>query len=313
MRSIKDYSLLALKGLAMGAADVIPGVSGGTIAFITGIYDELLKSIKSIDLDAIKLLTKFQIKAFWQHINGSFLITLLSGIAISVLSLAKLMNFLLLNHPIMVWSFFFGLIIISALIVARDIKEKSWKAVLSGILGIIIAYAISELTPSQTPENWWFIVIAGSVAICAMILPGISGAFILLILGKYKFIVTALDERNIPIIALFMAGCIIGILLFSRVISWLLDHYKSLTIAMLAGFMIGSLNKVWPWKIIDSYRLNSHGEQVPYLDHNVLPHQYLQETTNNPHIVEAILLASFGILIVVLIEKIANKFNAKSA
>jgi putative membrane protein len=313
MRSIKDYSLLALKGLAMGAADVIPGVSGGTIAFITGIYDELLKSIKSIDLDAFKLLTKFQINAFWQHINGTFLITLLSGIAVSVISLAKLMNFLLLNHPILVWSFFFGLIIISALIVARDIKERSWKAVLSGILGVIIAYAISELTPSQTPENWWFIVIAGSLAICAMILPGISGAFILLILGKYKFIVTALDERNIPVIALFMAGCIVGILLFSRVISWLLDHYKSLTIAMLAGFMIGSLNKVWPWKVIDSYRLNSHGEQVPYLDHNVLPHQYLEETTNNPHIVEAILLASFGILVVVLIEKIANRFNSKGA
>lgn len=297
----------------MGTADVIPGVSGGTIAFITGIYDELLKSIKSVDIDALKLLSQFKIKAFWQHINGNFLISILIGIAISIISLAKLMSFLLMNHPILVWSFFFGLIIISALIVARNIHEKNWKTILVGILGIIIAYTISELTPAQSPESWWFVIIAGSLAICAMILPGISGAFILLILGKYSYILGALNERNIPVIALFMFGCIVGLLLFSRVISWLLDNFHSITIAMLAGFMIGSLNTVWPWKIIDSYRINSHGEQVPYLDHNVLPHQYLQETGNNPHIVEAILLASLGIFIVVLIEKIANRFKSKTA
>lgn len=313
MRSIKDYILLLFKGIAMGGADVIPGVSGGTIAFITGIYDELLNSIKSVDLAAIKLLSKFEIKAFWQHINGNFLITLLAGIGISVLSLAKLMAFLLMAHPILVWSFFFGLIIISAIIVARDIEDRNWKSFLSGIIGIIIAYSISELTPAETPDTWWYILISGSLAICAMILPGISGAFILLILGKYKYILTALDERNIPVILLFMLGCIVGILLFSRVISWLLTHYKSLTIAMLSGFMIGSLNKVWPWKIVDSYRLNSHGEQVPYLDHNVLPHQFLTETGINPQLVEAILLASFGILIVVLIEKIAIRFKSKSS
>ena len=275
MRSIKDYILLLLKGVAMGGADVIPGVSGGTIAFITGIYDELLSSIKSVDLEALKLLKQFQIKAFWEHINGNFLITLLIGIAISVLSLAKLMSFLLLNHPILVWSFFFGLIIISSIIVARDVKERNWKVVIAGIVGIIIAYTISELTPAETPETWWFIVLSGSLAICAMILPGISGAFILLILGKYKFIVTALNDKDIGIIALFMTGCLVGILSFSRLISYLLEHFKSMTIAMLAGFMIGSLNKVWPWKIIDSYRMNSHGEQVPYLDHNVLPNTYL--------------------------------------
>ncbi len=311
MRSIKDYFLLLLKGVAMGSADVIPGVSGGTVAFITGIYDELLRSIKAVDIEALKLLFAFKLKDFWAHINGNFLLTLVAGIAISVLSLAKLMSFLLTEYPIMVWSFFFGLIIISAIIVARDIEVKNWKSFLAGILGIVMAYFITELSPAQTPDTWYFVLIAGAVAICAMILPGISGAFILLILGKYKFILAALDEKNIAIILLFMLGCIIGLLLFSRVISWLLTNYKSVTVAVLAGFMIGSLNKVWPWKIVDSYRLNSHGEQVPYLDHNVLPPQFLEETGNNPHLVEAILLASFGILFVVVIEKLAHRFKAE--
>ena len=309
MRGFKDYFLLLLKGIAMGSADVIPGVSGGTVAFITGIYNELLKSIKSIDIEALKLLTSFKIREFWSHINGNFLVTLVAGIAISVISLAKLMGYLLLKHPILVWSFFFGLIIISAMIVARDIEARNWKSFIAGLMGIAFAYFITEVSPAETPETWWFVLVSGALAICAMILPGISGAFILLILGKYKFILAALESYDVVTILIFMVGCLIGILSFSRLISWCLDNFKSITVAVLAGFMIGSLNKVWPWKIVDSYRLNSHGEQVPYLDHNVLPHQYLVETGNNPHLVEALLLASCGILFVILIEKIANRFN----
>jgi len=309
MRNIKSYLLLILKGIGMGSADVIPGVSGGTVAFITGIYDELLGSIKSVDLTAFKTLFALKFKAFWAHINGNFLLAIFTGIAISIVSLAKLMGYLLTNHPILTWAFFFGLIIVSAMLVAKDITEKNWKVVLSGILGIVIAYFITEISPAQTPDNLGFVFLSGSIAICAMILPGISGAFILLILGKYQYVLAAIDNFEVGTIGVFMVGCVVGLLLFSRVISWCLTNYKSITIAMLAGFMIGSLNKVWPWKIVDSYRLNRHGEQVPFIDHNVLPQEYLQQTGNDPHLIQALLLASFGILFVLLIEKIAARFK----
>lgn len=311
MRSIKEYFVLLLKGIAMGSADVVPGVSGGTIAFITGIYDELLNSIKSVDGTAFRLLFQFKIKEFWSHINGNFLITLVGGIAISIFSLAKLISFLLSTYPVLVWSFFFGLIIISAVLVAKDIEKKNWKAVIAGIAGIFIAYFITSASPAQTPETWWFVMIAGAIAICAMILPGISGAFILLILGKYKYMFEAIDAFDIFTIAIFIIGCIIGLLSFSRLISWFLRYYQSITVAVLAGFMIGSLNKVWPWKVVDSFRINSDGEQVPLFDHNVLPKEFLLETGQDPQLIQAILMASLGILLVVAIEKIAAIFNVK--
>ena len=295
----------------MGSADVVPGVSGGTIAFITGIYDELLNSIKSVDATAFRLLFQFKLKDFWSHINGSFLITLVAGIAISIFSLAKLIGFLLITYPVLVWSFFFGLIIISAVLVARDIDNKDWKAVIAGIVGVFIAYFITSASPAQTPEAWWFVLISGAIAICAMILPGISGAFILLILGKYKYIIEAVETVDIGTLAIFAVGCIFGLLSFARLISWFLRNYQSLTVAMLAGFMIGSLNKVWPWKVVDSFRINSKGEQVPLFDHNVLPKQFLSETGQDPQFMEALLMASFGILLVVAIEKIAAMLNVK--
>ncbi len=310
MRSIKDYFTLLLKGMAMGGADVVPGVSGGTIAFITGIYDELLTSIKSIDGEALRLLTKFKFKDFWRHINGNFLITLVVGIAISIFSLAKIITYLLLTYPILVWSFFFGIIIIAAVIVARDINNRNWKAFLAGILGIVLAYAISAATPAETTDAWWFIFLSGAIAICAMILPGISGAFILLILGKYKFVMEAVHTFNFPVILVFILGCAVGILTFARIISWFLHNHQSVTVALLAGFMIGSLNRVWPWKVIDSFRLNSKGEQVPFIDHNVLPHQYLKEV-GDPQLMPAIMMACFGILLVIGIEKIANMLKTK--
>lgn len=306
MSTIKEKALLFFKGVAMGSADVVPGVSGGTIAFITGIYGELLSSISAVDLDAFKLLLSGQFSSFWTKINGNFLIVLFLGIATSVLSLAKLLTYLLGAYPIHLWSFFFGLIIISSILVIREVKK--WKAAnfVAIAAGIIAAYAITELSPSETPETWWFILLSGSIAICAMILPGISGAFILLVLGKFQYIVNAINERDIVTILIFGAGCVLGLLSFSRVVSWLLEKYHDITVAILAGFMIGSLNKVWPWKIPLGYRLNSHGEQVVTFTKNILPAGYYDKVGENPFLFQAILFMALGIFVVVLIEKIAH-------
>ena len=295
----------------MGAADVIPGVSGGTVAFITGIYDELLHSIKSVDLDALKLILKFDLPGFWKKINGKFLVTLLAGIATSLLSLAKLMTYLLEHHPIFIWSFFFGLILISAPLVMREIKRWNVGAVLSFIIGVGVAYAITVLSPTQSPDDLWFIFFAGALAICAMILPGISGAFILLLIGKYQYMITALIEFNLPVVIVFMAGCAVGIIGFSRLLTWILDHYHSATVALLAGFMLGSLNKVWPWREVLEYVTNSKGEQVPVFDKSILPWNYMATTGKDPQVFQAILMMALGVFIVVLIEKIAARLKTK--
>ena len=295
----------------MGGADVIPGVSGGTIAFITGIYDELLHSLKSIDLDALKLLIRFEIAACWKKVNGSFLIAVLGGIATSILSLAKLVTYLLERHPIHVWSFFFGLILVSSVIILRSIKKWSLGNILAFVLGTVSAYALTILTPTSSPDGYWFIFLSGAIAICAMILPGISGAFILLLIGKYEFIIRSLLEVNIPVIAVFVIGCLVGLLSFARLLSWILTHYHNLTIALLAGFMLGSLNKVWPWKEVISYRLNTEGMQVPAFDSSILPVDYMAKTGKDPQVFQAILLAALGIFIVILIEKIAERLKTR--
>lgn len=295
----------------MGGADVIPGVSGGTIAFITGIYEELIESIKNIDADALAYLKKFDFSSFWKKINGSFLIAVFTGVITSLLSLAKLMGFLLATYPIPVWSFFFGLILISSPLILREVKKWSFAIVLSGISGIAIAYWITVISPSQTPSNLFFIFFCGVLAICAMILPGISGAFILLLLGKYEYMIQALIEFNIPVVLVFMAGCIVGILSFSRFLSWILKHYRFPTLALLAGFMLGSLNKVWPWKEVVSFRLNHAGQQVPAFDQSIWPGQYLEKTGNDPLIFQSILFVALGVLIVVFVEKLAGALKTK--
>lgn len=312
MEQVRRYIVLFLKGIGMGSADVVPGVSGGTIAFITGIYDELISSIGSVDKTAVQYLLKGRFKDFWQHINGTFLVVLLSGIAVSILSLAKLITYWLKTFPIATWSFFFGLIIISSLIVVRQVKKKTFGPILSGIAGLGIAFWITELSTAQTPETWWFVLLSGAIAICAMILPGISGSFILLILGKYEFILNAVKDMNIPVIILFAIGCVIGLLSFSKLINWLLKHYHDITVALLAGFMVGSLNKVWPWKKVLSYHHNSKGELVPLLEKNVLPNHYLDITGKDPQILEALLFAASGILLVFLLEKLAAYLQHRS-
>ena len=294
--------MLVLKGMGMGAADVVPGVSGGTIAFITGIYEELVFSIKNINFKTISTLWKEGLPAFWKAVNGNFLASVVGGILISVLTLARILEYLLVNHPILIWSFFFGLIIGSAIFVARAIEKWNVGTVISGLAGIAIAWVITSFTPAETSEAYWFIFLSGALAICAMILPGISGSFILLLLGKYQFVLNALNEGLVSVIAVLLVGAMTGIIAFSHLLSWLLQKFHHLTIAMLAGFMIGSLNKIWPWKITVETYTDSHGEVMPLLQDNVLPGRFLTEAGSDPQILWAVLLALAGFLLIFLFE-----------
>ena len=306
-RKTKDYLLLTLKGMGMGAADVVPGVSGGTIAFITGIYEELINSIKSVNLNALKLLFSFKLAAFWKAINGNFLISVLLGIGISIFSLAKGLEYLLHHYPIMVWSFFFGLIVASAIYIARTIKKWDAGTAIAGIAGIVVAYFITVISPAEANTKWLFIFISGSIAICAMILPGISGSFILVLLGMYKFILSAVGDLNIPVLLVFIAGAAIGIIVFSNLLSWLLKKFHNLTIAVLAGFMVGSLNKIWPWKQVTETFIDRHGEVRALAEKNILPGTYENITGNESWLLGAILLAIVGFALIFVIEGLTKK------
>ena len=305
----KNYLLLVLKGCAMGAADVVPGVSGGTIAFITGIYEELIDSIKSIDLQALKLLLSLKFADFWKKINGSFLLGVAGGIAISIFSLAKLMTWLLEHHPIYIWSFFFGLIVASSVLVAKEIKHWHIGTVISLIAGGCIAYVITVMSPAETPNTWWFIILSGAIAICAMILPGISGAFILLLMGKYSYILGAVSSLNIGVMLLFIVGAVAGIISFSHLLSWLLKKHHTATVATLTGFMVGSLNKVWPWKETLETYTDSHGVVRPLVEANVSPHYFQELTQSDPLLVEAIVMCIVGFVLIYGIEFIGKKMQ----
>mgnify|MGYP004702083121 CR=1 FL=1 len=302
MRSVKDYLIISVKGIAMGAADVVPGVSGGTIAFITGIYEELINSIKSVNPASLKLLFRGRWKEFWKVINGNFLISLLAGIFISILSLARVIRFLLETYPVLVWSFFFGLIVASAIFVVRYVKKWNLGVAVTAIAGVAIAWIITVMTPAEANTTWWFIFISGAIAICAMILPGISGSFILVLMGMYKFILEAVGNFNIPVVLLFLAGAAIGIISFSNVLSWLLRKYHDLTIGLLAGFMIGSLNKVWPWKNVVETFVDRHGEIKPLIEENVLPGTFEAISGKPSMLAGAVALALGGLLLIFVIE-----------
>lgn len=308
-----NYLLLILKGCAMGAADVVPGVSGGTIAFISGIYQRLVNAIRSIDLHALRLLGGFKFKAFWEKIDGNFLASVVLGIGLSIFSLARLMTYLLEQHPIQIWSFFFGLIIASSLLVFRQITGWHWTSVLALLLGIAAAYAITVLSPASTPDTWWFVMLSGAIAICAMILPGISGAFILLLLGKYQYMMAAVGELKIGIILVFAVGAVAGIVSFSHLLSWLLKHYYNVTVALLTGFMIGSLNKVWPWKETLEFYTDSHGALKPLVETNVLPARFVEATGLNAYLTEAIIWCIVGFVLIYGIERIGHSMARKHA
>ena len=311
--SKRNYPLLILRGCAMGAADVVPGVSGGTIAFITGLYEELIDSIKAVDLQAVKLLLKFKLAEFWKKINGNFLISVIAGIGISIFSLAKLMTWLLENHPIYIWSFFFGLIIASSVLVAKEIKKWNIFTVISLILGAVIAYGITVMTPSETPDSWWFIILSGAIAICAMILPGISGAFILLLMGKYTYILGAVSAFNIGVLLLFAVGAVAGITSFSHLLSWLLKHHHTATVSLLTGFMVGSLNKVWPWKETLQTYTDSHGVEKALVESNISPVHFGELTGSDPLLWQAILMCIAGFLLIWGIETLGRKMSDKRA
>jgi putative membrane protein len=306
-RNIKEYLLLTFKGMAMGAADVVPGVSGGTIALITGIYEELIFSIKSINLKAFKLLFAGKPAAFWKAINGNFLLSVVLGIGISIFSLAKGLTYLLHHYPILVWSFFFGLIIASTIYVARTIKTWNAGAVIAGIAGIAIAYFITVISPTEANTSWYYIFFSGMIAICAMILPGISGSFILVLLGMYQFILGAVGDLNIPVLLLFLAGAAIGIVAFSNFLSWLLKKFHNLTIALLAGFMVGSLNKIWPWKEVTESFIDRHGEVRPLAEKNILPGTYENITGNESWLLGAIFFLIVGFVLIFIIESATKR------
>ena len=299
MRKISSYLLITVKGICMGAADVIPGVSGGTIAFLMGIYEEFVNSIKAIDLKALKLLFSGKIGEFWKKINGNFLGSLVLGILISVFSLAKLMQYLLVHHPTPVWSFFFGLVIASAIYILRGIKGWKGTDILFLFLGVGVGIAICLLSPSNTPEVWWFVMLSGAIAICAMILPGISGSFILLLLGKYAYIMDAVSNLKIGTLVIFGIGVVLGITSFSHLLSWLLKKFYNATVVFFSGMMIGSLLKVWPWK----HMLES-GVDRPLLPFGERGFQAV--TGMDPHFWQAVIFVIIGISIVFIIEFLAN-------
>jgi putative membrane protein len=304
IRTIKDYVAIGLKGMAMGAADVVPGVSGGTIAFISGIYEELLGSISNVNIDLFKTLKNEGFKAAWKQLNGNFLLALFLGIFISIVSLAKVIKYLLENQPILLWSFFFGLVLASVIYIAKQITKWNFIAILALVLGAFLAYYITTLNPLVSENSSsLYILFAGAIAICAMILPGISGSFILVLLGAYKPVLDAVNERDFKTILIFMVGAVIGLLSFSKVLKWLFANYKNYTLAALTGFIIGSLNKIWPWKETLTWRTNSHGDKVPFNQQSISPFSF----DGDAELTLAIILAIVGFSLILLMEKLAVK------
>lgn len=302
----KDWMLLFFKGAAMGAADVVPGVSGGTIAFITGIYTRLLNALKSLTPQALGTLFSEGFAAFWKAIDGNFLLILFSGIISSLLTFANLINYGLDHYPILVWSFFFGLVLASIIYLLKQMPHWRWQEVLAIIVGSIVALIIVSIKPVQLSGEWWMLFLAGAIAICAMILPGISGSFILLLLGMYKVFIEALQSMDLVLLTSFAAGCGLGLLGFSHLLSWLLARFESVMYAVLTGFLIGSLKILWPWKEVVETTVNRHGEIIPLVQHNILPAHYSELTSKPDYLIGAVLCTLFGLVLVLLLERIGD-------
>jgi putative membrane protein len=315
-RRIIDYLVITFKGIAMGAADVVPGVSGGTIAFISGIYEELIESIDNVNLGFFKVWKKEGFLTAWKSINGGFLLALFLGIAISVLSLAKLIKWLLHNEPILLWSFFFGLVLASIIYIAKQISKWSLKVILAIVLISIVSYYITLAEPFASPDSPYYLLFCGFIAIIAMILPGVSGAFILLILGAYQTAIDTINNLRDGLIQgdmtlfkdallkfiLLAVGAVIGLKVFSKALNWMFKHQKNLTLAILTGFMIGSLNKIWPWKEILKTRINSKGEEVTLLDRSILPTSY----EGDNQLMVAIVFIVIGFAAILVLERLGK-------
>jgi putative membrane protein len=290
--------LIFLKGLAMGAADVVPGVSGGTIAFITGIYDELLSSINSVSFKLIGIWRKEGFLAVWKAVNGNFLLPLFLGIATSFLTLASVFKWLLAEHPHLLWAFFFGLIIGSIWLVGKMVGKWDFITIMGIAVGTLVSFGLTKMEPGLGSDQYWFIFVSGAIAICAMILPGISGSFILLLLGVYSPMLDAVHNLDFGFIGILGAGALVGLLSFSRLLKWTLDNYYDVTIAVLIGFLIGSLNKIWPWKETLQFRINSHGESVPFIQENIMPANY-----PNAQVIYVLGLAILGMGLILLLSR----------
>jgi putative membrane protein len=299
-RPFFDYVILAAKGFCMGAADVVPGVSGGTMAFILGIYEELLDAIKSFDLRSLRLLLTFKAKAFFESISWKFLLALGLGILTAIFTLARLLAWLLQNTPVLIWAFFLGLILASVVTVSRRIctwQPLTWFSLITGLIGI---YLLVGLVPGTTPNDLWFLFLSGAVAICAMILPGISGSFILVLMGKYQYILEAVNQRDFLVLLIVAAGACAGIAAFSRLLGWLLLRYHDLMVAFLTGLMLGSLRKIWPWKETLESIMDSHGNMVPIVQTNILPTQL------NGEVSAAFGLMAAGFLLVLILDRMVR-------
>lgn len=319
MKGFLKYLMVTIKGICMGAADVIPGVSGGTIAFMTGIYEDLVGSINNINTTALKLLFTGKFKQFWKHVNGNFLLSLVTGILISILSLAKLMQYLLNHQPIQTWSFFFGLIVASSIFILKGIKAWKVKDFVMLVFGIILGVVVCTLSPTETPDGLWFILICGAIAICAMILPGISGSFILLILGKYEYMMGTIADivsgkgnlMDFITVIVFVIGAVAGIIAFSKFLHWLLQHYHRETLLVMAGFIIGSLVKVWPWSdkktvVLSQFpELAASGENIPA---EVIDKYFGMV---DMHIGGAVAFALIGFILVVGIEVASKMISSR--
>ena len=261
----------------MGASDVVPGVSGGTMALILGIYEDLINAIKSFDLKSLKLIVTLKVRAFIEHVSWQFLLAVGIGILTAIFTLAKALAWLLHNTPVLIWSFFLGLILASVVTVSRRIKHwqpLTWASLLGGLIGI---YFLVGLVPGTTPNDLWFLFLSGAIAICAMILPGISGSFILVLMGKYQYILEAVNQRDFIVLLVVAAGACVGIAAFSRLLGWLLGKYHDLMVAFLTGLMLGSLRKIWPWKETLESIIDSHGRTVPIVQANIFPAQWSSE------------------------------------
>jgi putative membrane protein len=307
---MKNRILLFFKGLAMGAADVVPGVSGGTIAFISGIYEELIDSIARIDHNAVKLLFKSGPVAFWKHVNGTFFLFLLGGIGTAIVSLAPVITWLLKNQPILIWSFFFGLVLASIWLVIKQVKQWNTGRYAAFGVGAVIAYGITILPMTAGADSLPYLFVSGMIAICAMILPGISGSFILVLMGSYSAVLGAIEDKNLTIIAVFGTGAVLGLLSFSHALKWLFARYHDLTVALLSGFLLGSLNKVWPWKaVVESFTKHPNTpkeEIIPVLERNLWPSGYAEQV-GDPQTAWALLLALVGMALIVGLEWWGNR------
>ncbi|MDW5288797.1 DUF368 domain-containing protein [Formosa sp. PL04] len=331
-RHLKDYLIISLKGMAMGAADAVPGVSGGTIAFISGIYEELISTISGVNLSLFKTLINEGLASFWKQLNGNFLLALLTGIIVSFVSFMRVAKYLLEHHPILIWSFFFGLIIASIFFVGKQINRWNLPTIISLIIGAVLAFYITTLPSLNSNDSPWFLFFAGAIAICAMILPGISGSFILVILGAYKTLSDALTDLDLKKIILFAAGALIGLLSFSHILKWLFKHYHNTTLAVLTGFIFGSLNKVWPWKLTTTVLEKETGQILPFsevsnlgtlsiyekqmqvsevyktiTEHSTLPSMYSNLNHIDAHVIPAITLMIFGFLTIFILEKVGTR------